>query len=286
MRKYVLILVAFLIFGVFAAFGMQDGQGSTKFDQRAIVVLGYLDWRQGGSGAIRVPRVAFAIGDGTLLLTAAHCVEDFQVEPDEPISIDKIIISPYYGDVYDFKIVAVDKEADIAILKAPWPAHPALALASEEEFEATKNILIASRPQENVDKSFHVGREIKTELLPILYKEGTSLSFALRVTGTKNVAPGWSGSPMLISDSGRIAGILTGGIVGIKNKLFGLITLSSRTDAAGNNIFSIRELINMKRLRQAAFAEPAKLDYIPDAEHGFSLAMDFLDTILTKKGSD
>ena len=40
------------------------------------------------------------------------------------------VISPYYGDVFDFKIAAIDKQADIAILKAPWPRHPALKLAS------------------------------------------------------------------------------------------------------------------------------------------------------------
>jgi pentatricopeptide repeat protein len=283
MRKYVLILTAFLIFGVFVAFGLQNGYDSYKFDQRAIVVLGYLDWRQGGSGAIRVPRVAFAIGDGTLLLTAAHCVDDFQAEPDEPISIDKIIISPYYGDVYDFKIAAVDKKADVAILKAPWPAHPALALASEEEFAAAANILIASRPQENVDKSMHVGRTIKTELLEILTKDDKNPNYDIRLKGTKNVVPGWSGSPMLIPDSGKATGITTREIKGIKGKMFGLITISSRNDAAGCSLHSIKALVEKYNLEKSAFASPANFEDIPDAASGFNLALDFLDTLFAKK---
>jgi pentatricopeptide repeat protein len=188
--------------------------------------------------------------------------------------------------VYDFKIIAVDKKADIAILKAPWSKHPALELASEEEFAAAKNILVASRPQVKTEKSFHVGREIKTELLPVLYKDSNNPDFPLRLKGAKFVAPGWSGSPMLIPETGRITGILTKGIVGIKSKrLFGLIT-STRNDAAGSSIFFIRELINRKRLKQAAFAEPAKLEDIPDAEQGFNTAIDFFDALLTRKEND
>ncbi|MEJ2648450.1 MAG: tetratricopeptide repeat protein [Sedimentisphaerales bacterium] len=280
MRKNTLILLVLLIVGKAAANEQKISQSTSKFDTRAIVVLGYLDWRQDASGAIKVPRVAFAIGDGTLLLTAAHCVYDFRVEPDEPISIDKIIISPYYGDMFDFQIVAMDKQADIAILKAPWTTHPALSLASEEEYEAVQNILIASRPQSTFG-SMHFGREIETELLPVVYRDSNNPTVGLRLKGTKKVVPGWSGSPMLIPGSDTVAGILTRSIVGIKSKLFGLITLSSRNDAAGCNIYSIRELINRKRLRQAAFASPAKLENIPDAERGFSRAIDFIEALMS-----
>jgi hypothetical protein len=92
MREYVLISMAFLIIGAFAAYGFQNGQDSSNFDERAIVVLGYLDWGQNAI-TIKSPKVAFAIGDGTLLLTAAHCVDDFQGEPDEPVSIDMAVQS-------------------------------------------------------------------------------------------------------------------------------------------------------------------------------------------------
>jgi hypothetical protein len=148
-----------------AANRQQGGQKTTVFDPRAIVVLEYLDWRHNGFG-IKGTKVAFAIGDGSLLLTAAHCVDDFQPTTDAPISIDPVVISPYYGDVFDVKIVSIDKKADLAILKAPWSTHPAFALASQEEFDAAKYILVASRPQDNTVPE----KEIKTELLPVFKK--------------------------------------------------------------------------------------------------------------------
>ena len=286
MRKYVFVLLIVIVVGLFAAFGFQNGQDSNKFDERAIVVLGYLDWRQNATGVIKWPRVAFAIGDGTILLTAAHCVADFQLAQDKPVSKDTVVISPYYGDVYDFKIVAIDKQADVAILKAPWPKHPALSLASDEEFEAAQKILIASRPQDNADKSFRSGRDIKTELLEILSRNHNNPYYDLRLKGTKYVVPGWSGSPMLIPDSGKVAGVLTRKIEGIKGKLFGLITISSRNDAAGCNLQSIKALIDKVNLEKSVSASPENLEEISDAAQGFGLAMDFLDALLTKKDDD
>jgi tetratricopeptide (TPR) repeat protein len=296
MKKPVLALITFLFIGGFfalpghyieksAANEQQIKQKTPGFDPRAIVVLGYLDWRQSAYGATKWPRVAFAIGDGTLLLTAAHCVDDFQITPDEPISINTVAISPYYGDVYDFEIVAIDKKADLAILKAPWPTHPALALASEEEIVAAKKILIASRPQENLDKSFHIGREIRTELLPVLQSDGENPAKALRLKGTKHVVGGWSGSPMLIPETGKITGVL-GRLVPVKSKLFGLLTLSSRMDACGCSVRSIQALLNKRNLGPVALAPLPELKDIPDAEHSFNLAMDFFEALLNKRGSE
>lgn len=169
-----------------------------KVDPRAIVVLEYLDRRQGIIGTTKWTRVAFAIGDGTLLLTAAHCIDDFQQSSRQPVSTDMVVISPYYGDVYGFEIVAVDKEADLAILRAPWPAHPALALASEEALAAAKAILIVSRPQTHQ----RIGRDICTELLPVLKSDGPELDRAVQLQGTQQVAKGWSGSALLLPDTG------------------------------------------------------------------------------------
>ena len=49
---------------------------------------------------------------------------------------------------------------------------------------------------------------------------------------------------MLIPDSGTVAGILAHTVNGIKSRiLFGLITITSRDDAAGCNLQSIKALI-------------------------------------------
>ena len=284
MKKLILVLLTFLFIGKCFANGQQTEQQVPSFDPRAIVVLGYLDWRHDARGATKWPRVAFALGDGTLLLTAAHCVSDFQNNPDGPASINTVVISPYYGDVYDFEIAAIDKNSDLAILKAPWASHPAMSLASEQEYAAAKEILIASRPQDNPDNSFHFGRKIRTELLQVFRKDEKNPARGLWLKETKLVAPGWSGSPMLISKSGNVAGVL-GQLVPMKKKLFGLVTLSSRKDACGCNLLSIKTLIEKGNLESAAFAPTPKLDDIPDAEHSFNLALDFFEAPFIKEAS-
>jgi len=65
---------------------------------------------------VKWPRVGFAIGDGTLILTAAHCVSDLDDKGSQAVSPETFVISPYYGDVFEFKILAVDKEGR--------PGHP------------------------------------------------------------------------------------------------------------------------------------------------------------------
>jgi hypothetical protein len=158
-------------------------------DPNALVVLAYLGHRQGLTATTKWPRVAFAVGDGTLLLTAAHCVADFHDAPEQVVSTDIVVISPYYGDVFDFRIVAIDKEADVAILKAAWPSHLALALATEEELLAARRILLAGRPQ-----SQRISAHLQTELLPLSGLDEAVPAQALRARGTRRVAGGWSSS--------------------------------------------------------------------------------------------
>jgi tetratricopeptide (TPR) repeat protein len=291
MRKSLLVLTTVLFIAEMlvlsavrqsAASQKQAGLGNPNFDTRAIVVLEYLNSQPNISG-IQWPRVAFAIGDGTLLLTAAHCVTDSQLTMDKQISIDPVVISPYYGDVFDFKVIAIDKKADLAILKAPWPKHPALSLASEEEFVSAKKILIASRPQSNTDKSNHPGKEIKTELLPVFKSNGINPASALVLQGTKSVIPGWSGSPMLIPETGKIAGVLGMLQSGEKKMLFGLINLSKINFASGCNVHSVKELINKKNIGQAALAPSPELQDIPDAQHSFDMLLDYFGALWDRK---
>ena len=296
MKKPVLALITFIVIaGIFALPGhyieksaaneQQIKQQTPGFDPRAIVVLVYLDWRHNASGTLKWPRVAFAIGDGTLLLTAAHCVDDYQITQDKPTSINTVAISPYYGDVYDFKIVAIDKKADLAILKAPWPTHPALALASEEDIMAAKKILVVSRPSVEQEKPYRLGRELRKQLLPIFRIDEQNPAKAIWLKGTGQIAPGWSGSPMLIPETGKITGVL-GRVVPVKSKLFGLFTLSSRMDACGCSVRSIQALLNKRNLGPIALAPLPELEDIPDAEHSFNLVMDFFEAFFNKRGSE
>jgi tetratricopeptide (TPR) repeat protein len=289
----IVTIITFIVIEGFLAFSgyytnksvknqQQGGQKTIVFDTRAIVILYHLEYRQGISYAIKGSKVAFAIGDGTLLLTAAHCVDDFLDKSKTTMSIVPLVFSPYYGDVFDFEIVAIDKAADLAILKASWPSHPALSLCSEAELAVAKKILIASRPQGNQgnsEKTFRPGKEIKAELLPVLNNYTKKSSTALKLKGTKHVVRGWSGSPMLIPETGKIAGVLGVLQKGINKRFLGIVNITTPDNAAGCNIRSILELINRKNLMSAALTPVPKLEDIPDAENSFDSILDYFGAL-------
>ncbi len=250
-------------------------QDSSSFDSQAIVVLGYLDHRQGLIATAKWPRVAFAIGDGTLLLTAAHCVVDFEGSSKQAVSTDIVVVSPYYGDVFDFDIVAIDEQADVAILRASWRSHPAFPLATEQELVAAKSLMIAGRPQ-----SGRISGDLQTELLPVSGVNESVPSRAISLKGTRLVVPGWSGSAMLVPGTNRVAGVLTQ--LGRRSVERGWFFRSSRSTAMGCSIRPILSLLREHGLETAALGRPADVEAIPDAEYAFSLVMSYFQGLWEK----
>ncbi len=259
---------------VAAAAGEQALASTPGLDPRAIVVLGYLDHRQGLMATAKWPRVAFAIGDGTLLLTAAHCVDDFQVSSKQAASMDIVVVSPYYGDVFDFDVVAIDKQADVAILRAPWPSHPALALATEDELLAARRILIAGRPQAK-----QISGDLQTELLPVFDVNEAVPSRAIKLRGTQLVAKGWSGSAMLIPESGKVAGVL-GQLNERPARRVWFLRLK-RSDAMGCSIRPVYSLLRRHGLETAALGRPGRLDPMADSERAFSCVLDYFQALFS-----
>lgn len=174
------------------------------FPSQAIVVLAYLGRTQRGT-VVEWPRVAFAIGDGTLILTAAHCVQSITDPYKQAVSPDVVVISPYYGDAFEFEILAVDKDADLAILKAPWPAHPALTLATDAELKAAKEILVTGYPlQKNKKPPFRFSQQVRMEKLPVLKIDETPSPKAIVLRGSRFGGPGWSGSALPLPTQERL----------------------------------------------------------------------------------
>lgn len=235
-------------------------------DLRAIVTLEFIEQNPGAGFSIRWPAVAFAIGDGTLLLTAAHCLGDLKEHAHSSDSTDTVAISPYYGDVFAVERVAVDRHADFAILRASWPTHPALALASTEDLADATEMLIVSRPQAG-----QINTEIRTERLPILRSTGAPANEAIQLEGTRQVASGWSGSPLLLPDTGAVAGITTQ----LRTRQFRRFRFWPTTlqDVLGCAVDSVHARLHELGLEAAALRPPEVLGPIPDADHGFRLAM-------------
>ena len=57
-----------------------------------------------------------------------------------------MVISPYYGDVFEAEIVAMDEENDIAILSAAWKSHPSLEIETGDNWQKNKTITITGFP--------------------------------------------------------------------------------------------------------------------------------------------
>ena len=242
------------------------------FPSDAVMLLAYMGRRQEG-GELKWPRVAFAVGDGTVLLTAAHCVTDFDEKGLQARSPQTVLISPHYGDVLDFEIAAVDREADLAVLRAPWPAHPALALADDSELAAhDAEALLAGYPQpEKPGPPVHFARAILMERLPYHRHFGGPPNEAIMLETARFGGPGWSGAPVVLPRTGRVAGLLAQMFLRKNGETI------LRRDLAGADVRAIEALLKKAGLEGPARATAPALDDVPDADRAFALAVDHVE---------
>jgi len=250
------------------------------FRSDAVVMFVYLGWQQEGA-AVKWPRVGFAIGDGTLIVTAAHCVDELDEKSRQAVSWETFVISPYYGGVFDFKVLAVDKEADLAILRAPWPSHPALTLASQAELESANKILVAGYPQpEKREHPYSFAKEVRMEQLPVAWLDERHKNMAIGLETARFGGPGWSGSALVLPETGKVAGVLT------------TLTLQTnsgvlvRRDLSGCSVKSINASLEKHGLTNAAYASPSHMPPVENAHEGFSLGVKYMESCWNRDFSD
>jgi ankyrin repeat protein/tetratricopeptide (TPR) repeat protein len=186
---------------------LPTSKGAVAFDRLAIVQLVYLGKKQRGF-LYRGTRVGFVIGDGSLIVTAAHCVDDIIEDNERGILVKPQVISRYYGDIFNAQIVAVDGEADVAILRAAWDRHPYLQLATMDELSGAKEIAIVAYPPPKTDGAKQkLYREVFMERLPLIKVNESDGREAVVLAPGRFIGRGWSGSPMILPDSGKVAGV-------------------------------------------------------------------------------
>lgn len=181
---------------------------SELFDNNAIIQILYLGTTQEGF-TYRLPnRVGFVIGDGSLVVTAAHCLDDFVEDSKNGILVKPKVVSRYYGDITEAKILAVDNEVDVAILQVAWDEHPVIKLATIEELTKAKEIIIAAYPppKDEASKRKHY-REVFMERLPVIKLDHNGGKEAIVLGGGEFDGSGWSGSPLILPGSGKVAGV-------------------------------------------------------------------------------
>lgn len=239
------------------------------FNEKAIVIVvtTHLQGVTTGNG--------FVFGDGTLVATAWHLVADVSKSGDHLMLGEPRVISRYFGDVYDAKIIGTDPDMDIAVLQLAWDKHPALQLATDEELLNAKEVIVTGFP--GIEKIIsHDTSHLSYEQLPIdeiNVREIKSRSILLGV-GEK-VGVGWSGAPIILPN-GKVAGLFSRlqGLPGQKKHPWGCSANAIRTLA--ENIKDIQVLHSQ-----------GKIQNIPkDSETAFVTALSCLKALLQRNYTD
>lgn len=167
-------------------------------DERAIVLVGSPGHFANG----------FVFGDGFRVATAHHVVRIASQRPgDNWMRFRPWVLSRYWGDIFQAKIVVADATPDIAILEVAWPGHPALELATREELAGVQDVVGGALiwPGREREPAIEAPR-LATERFQARF-DGTEQQ-RYRLTGrVEQMGRGWSGCPIALAESGTVAGV-------------------------------------------------------------------------------
>jgi len=177
----------------------------------------------------------------------------------------------------------VDEKSDLAILKAPWPIHPALALASKEEFQSARQVTVFSRPIRKPKKPHELGRKIRTATLTIEQKNVKKPITGMKLKGSGPIVPGWSGSAIVIPETAKVTGVISA-LSGVRLGLPVLFSVTFIFDTIGGKAESAWELLRQNNLQyKASSYYPLDFEPVVDAYPAFSSIMDYFETLSEKE---
>jgi len=245
---------------------------------KPLVLLSSVDKGADSHFSFQYLRVGFVVGDGTLILTAEHCIDDF-LKPSPPSSSRRLFaISPYYGDMFPVEILAYDDIADVAILKAVWPSHPAFALAEPNSLQSGDTSFIPSIPPFKNDQQ-QINTDFMFEQLTVDRIDHQEPDKAILFVKDGLIKRGWSGSPILLQDTQQVTGVMCQ-IRGHK-KTIALFFKKTVLKAAGCHIQSILKLAQANHLDDLVLAlPPAASPDIPDSAVVFGHIQDAFSALV------
>lgn len=219
-------------------------------DERALVLLA----SPGGIGN------GFVFGDGSLVATACHVVRIASQRPgDNWMQFRPWVISRYWGDVFQAKIVVADATPDVAILEVSWPGHPALELATREELAGVQDVVGGALiwPGREREPTIEAPR-LATERFQARF-DGTEQQRYSLTGRVEQMGRGWSGCPIALAESGKVAGVLH--------------SLGPKRTAQATAAWKLQALAKALPARPTSQAEPLASRPRPaDAEVAFAVA--------------
>lgn len=215
----------------------------------------------------------FAIGDGTLIVTAHHIVAEASKEGRHTMLGAVRVLSPYLGDCRYAEAVVLDIPLDLAVIKVPWSGHPAFEVPNDRELvealqlETIGNIsLISAIPKES-SQLFPESSAIDHQILDVDFvavrrQEPQFIS----LYGRGQLGPGWSGAPMLVPGTLKAAGCF----VQLNKSLS-----DGRLTSQGPAMAQVRRLA--EQIGQSQSLEPSGAT-AARADDGFEVSLLFLQT--------
>jgi len=164
----------------------------------------------------------FVVGDGTLIATNAHVLPDtLQTETLESIMVITAAVEGRGQHPREAKIVAIDRQHDLALLRVSGAALPALRLGNPAEVREGQTLAFTGFPIGGVLGLFPVThRGMVASITPIALPSATAQHLDERLirrlqTGAFPVFqldatayPGNSGSPLYDIETGAVMGII------------------------------------------------------------------------------
>ena len=242
----------------------------------AIVKIVYVALTQGGM-RFKPPRVGFAVNNGAWVITAAHCTDDFIEDPRAGDLVRPLILSVHLGDLVEAEIIGTDEENDLAVLRPQWRTHPALELAGESRLAKGMEVAVAGYPPISLaDGATQSGGTVCVEPLPVLQYDPKSGKRSITLGGARYVGPGWSGSPIVQTDSGLVLGVF-----GNQDKMVvGEVVLYQ--NPLGCDVYAIQTLLE-KEAKDQSLGEKQPDPPDSNAEGAFAAALDYFAAFMEQE---
>jgi len=148
----------------------------------------------------------FVIGDGSLVVTAAHNLLDNKgIGKHCGLSV-ATVTSPYLGKSVVGKIIALDTGSDLAILLVNWKHHPTLTIPNIDTIRSATSVEVFGLVNTyNKQLAFATIAAVeKLSIARILEMDAVPALVAMR--NPEALVTGWSGAPIVVAGTNQVIG--------------------------------------------------------------------------------